>query len=108
MVATPAEIATRAEEYKTGFLALQIGIVALCVPGAPVLHIVESLGTPRRAPIVMKRADDSTHSSEPLEDVLLRAAGLPGAGFRGDALPLARIVQQGERPDRGRGAGTSG
>lgn len=90
---TPAEIAVRADELKTGFIALQFGIVALCIPDAPVLGILEKYGQiPRTSPLVVNRNDGTEYSTEPIEDVLRRAAGIPGAGFRGDALPLAAMV----------------
>ena len=88
----PYEIADKAEELKTGYLAVSLAMPVVLDPRLHVLHIYERYYEQTgESPVEVLRHDGTLHSDESLKAILTRATKIPGAGLRGDALAFAAM-----------------
>lgn len=87
MCVTAAEIATRAEEFKTAYRAIHLALVPLLDPRLPLLGLWARLyETPPTSPFEIGRSDGSTHSATAIGNVFAEVASLKTGGFGEDLL----------------------
>ncbi len=87
LMSTAADIAQRADALRTVFLGLQLSVLGLLDPRAPLLQGLSAVGIDPTAPVAVFRVDGTTYSEESIADILERASALAHAGdIRADLL----------------------
>jgi hypothetical protein len=89
-----AELAARAENYKTSFVGIQLAVMALLHPAGFMERVMDEI-TPElsTSPLVVKRADGTTASSANIDYWLKKARenNGKGLGLHEDVLPFTAM-----------------